>query len=211
MTLWMVCFTICQWSDTLGSHSLIQRILWGFQSLPFSKRWCSANGGHFLEMLWTNIWILRFAGFLCTVIALWLCLVSCDLRMLDITCWSMTCSLLFCGPCKVHIAENLWSLSINREARSLGGGNSFFLLKFHSQNAGLGIPFWLVFFNFSLVQPPSTATFVGKRDSQRLPKRPGRCQPRNLPRDIPKWQLTDKIANATRKWVIPRNYTGPED
>ena len=66
--------------------------------------------------------------------------------------------LFFYGPCKVHIAENFWSLSINREARSLGGGNSFSFGNCHPQNAGLGIPFWLVFFNFSLVQPPPTAS-----------------------------------------------------
>ena len=46
-------------------------------------------GGHFQEMLPTNIWKSRFAMFLYN--CLWWCLVSCDFRMLDITWWPLTC------------------------------------------------------------------------------------------------------------------------
>ena len=84
--------------------------------------------------------------------------------------------------------------------------NSFFFLEFSPSKCWLGIPFWLVFFNFSLIQPPPTASHSLENAS--VFPGPGPCQLPNLPRDIPKRQLTDKIASLPSRFHGPSNLPG---
>ena len=113
----------------------------------------------------------------------------------------------FGGPCKVHIAENFWSLSINREARSLGDlATHFFCWSFTLKMLGWESHFdWYfsIFRWFNHHQPPAIRWKTLSAAS--FSKTPRTLSAAQLAAGHPK-MATRLAANATRKWAIPRNY-----